>query len=339
MPIQVSCSGCQGVFRVPDKGAGKKIKCPKCEAIIQVPAGETVGTAAAAQGGQKAAANGGQKAAAGGGQKVAAGGGQKVAAGGGQAAAAKKTATEKKATEKTAAKKPSAAPKKQSESEQWYVKTATGETYGPVSKTDLDDWVAEGRVDEQDQLLQDGSENWQWASDVFPSLGGDPLAAAAGAEQPLDNDPLGLSGGDLADEPIPDEPIADASFSDPLSADEPIPDEPVASPKLPAAPTTQSLKQQAQTQQQATAQQAATDSDYTGQISDRRRRTAGLLGIFLCLFASHQFYLGNVGRGVIQAFLSLCTVGIASIWSLIEGILILAGKINTDAQGRPLRED
>ena len=74
---------------------------------------------------------------------------------------------------------------------------------------------------------------------------------------------------------------------------------------------------------------------------------AGLLGIFLGAFGVHNFYLGNIGIAVVQLLLTVfgisticCTFGItwiiASIWGLIEGILILVGTINRDAEGRPL---
>jgi len=36
MPIGVQCSGCGGKFRAPDALAGKRVKCPKCSALIEV---------------------------------------------------------------------------------------------------------------------------------------------------------------------------------------------------------------------------------------------------------------------------------------------------------------
>jgi len=53
---------------------------------------------------------------------------------------------------------------------QWYVKTAIGQTFGPISRDELNSWVTECRITAQDQVLQEGSEQWQWASDVFPTL-------------------------------------------------------------------------------------------------------------------------------------------------------------------------
>jgi predicted Zn finger-like uncharacterized protein len=38
MPLEISCSGCQARFRVPESAAGKKIRCPKCKGAIEVPA-------------------------------------------------------------------------------------------------------------------------------------------------------------------------------------------------------------------------------------------------------------------------------------------------------------
>jgi hypothetical protein len=37
MPINVTCSNCNATLRAPDTAAGKKIKCPKCSTILDVP--------------------------------------------------------------------------------------------------------------------------------------------------------------------------------------------------------------------------------------------------------------------------------------------------------------
>lgn len=67
---------------------------------------------------------------------------------------------------------------------------------------------------------------------------------------------------------------------------------------------------------------------------------AGLLGIFLGCFGVHNFYLGYTGKAVGQLLLTILSCGILSpvsgIWGLVEGILILTGSINTDAQGNSL---
>lgn len=38
--IAVTCDNCGKSLKVPDKMAGKKAKCPKCEAAIPVPGGD-----------------------------------------------------------------------------------------------------------------------------------------------------------------------------------------------------------------------------------------------------------------------------------------------------------
>jgi len=65
---------------------------------------------------------------------------------------------------------------------------------------------------------------------------------------------------------------------------------------------------------------------------------AGLLGILLGGFGIHRFYLGFIGIGVIQIIVTFATCGIGSLWGFIEGILILVGNMNTDAEGRPLSD-
>ncbi len=68
----------------------------------------------------------------------------------------------------------------------------------------------------------------------------------------------------------------------------------------------------------------------------KSKLVAGLLGIFLGGWGIHNFYLGNTGRGVAQIIVTIVTCGIGALWGLIEGILILTGSINTDADGNPL---
>ena len=59
---------------------------------------------------------------------------------------------------------PSASP------EQWHMKTPEGQTYGPVAKAELDNWVGQGRIARDCQVRREGDNQWQWASDVYPSL-------------------------------------------------------------------------------------------------------------------------------------------------------------------------
>jgi TM2 domain-containing membrane protein YozV len=70
----------------------------------------------------------------------------------------------------------------------------------------------------------------------------------------------------------------------------------------------------------------------------KSRVAAGLLGILLGGFGAHNFYLGYTNKAILQLVLTIFTCGIASIWGLVEGILILTKNENylTDANGVPL---
>lgn len=69
---------------------------------------------------------------------------------------------------------------------------------------------------------------------------------------------------------------------------------------------------------------------------------AGLLGIFLGLFGVHNFYLGYTGKAIAQLLITVLSCFVLSfvsaIWGIIEGILILCGNINVDAQGNYLKD-
>ncbi len=83
-------------------------------------------------------------------------------------------------------------------------------------------------------------------------------------------------------------------------------------------------------------------------VGNRSKIAAGLLGIFLGSLGIHNFYLGNTTKAVIQLLLTvvgwIIVIGpfIASVWGLIEGILILASKPGTqwhrDSQGYELQD-
>ena len=53
---------------------------------------------------------------------------------------------------------------------QWYVKTPDGQAFGPIAQGELDQWVAEGRVTAETQILQQGATQWQWADVHYPQL-------------------------------------------------------------------------------------------------------------------------------------------------------------------------
>ena len=65
---------------------------------------------------------------------------------------------------------------------------------------------------------------------------------------------------------------------------------------------------------------------------------AGLLGVLLGGWGVHRFYLGYIGVGIAQIFVTMLTCGLGALWGFIEGILILTGGINSDANGQPLQD-
>jgi hypothetical protein len=140
MPLQVVCPGCSAKLKAPDTAAGKKTKCPKCQAVISVPIAAP----------QAPAASSGIK-----------------------------------------------------KAENWHMQTTDGSQFGPVPKSELDEWFKEGRISADCQLLKEGADQWQWASEIYPSLEqpasiSTPAKSASGfdflgpATSTNNNDPLGL---------------------------------------------------------------------------------------------------------------------------------------------------
>ncbi len=74
------------------------------------------------------------------------------------------------------------------------------------------------------------------------------------------------------------------------------------------------------------------------QGEQKSKITAGLLGIFIGSFGVHNFYLGFTNRAVLQIVLTVVTCGAAGLWGFIEGIMILTGSINKDANGVLLKD-
>ena len=84
----------------------------------------------------------------------------------------------------------------------------------------------------------------------------------------------------------------------------------------------------------------------------KSKLAAGLLGIFLGGLGIHRFYLGYTNIGIAQLAtdvigwillpftcgISLIFILAAHVWGLVDGVMILTGSINTDAQGKPLRD-
>ncbi|MGX1807873.1 NINE protein [Nocardia sp. NPDC055321] len=67
--------------------------------------------------------------------------------------------------------------------------------------------------------------------------------------------------------------------------------------------------------------------------SDKSKLVAGLLQLLIGTLGIGRFYLGYTTIGVLQ----LITCGGFGVWALIDGVLILTGKV-PDPQGRPLKD-
>ena len=84
------------------------------------------------------------------------------------------------------------------------------------------------------------------------------------------------------------------------------------------------------------------NGSFAGESNAKSKVAAGLLGIFLGCFGVHNFYLGYNGKAVAQLLITVLSCFVLSVvsavWGLIEGILILTGSINTDANGNALRD-
>ena len=79
--------------------------------------------------------------------------------------------------------------------------------------------------------------------------------------------------------------------------------------------------------------------------SPRSKVVAGVLGILLGGLGVHRFYLGYVGIGILQIFVTFLGIGFCfslpfpfgAVWGFVEGILCLTGHFR-DVDGRPLRD-
>ena len=74
----------------------------------------------------------------------------------------------------------------------------------------------------------------------------------------------------------------------------------------------------------------------------KSKMTAGLLGIFLGAFGVHNFYLGYTGKAIAQLLITVLScftlAAVSEVWGLVEGIMILCGKITTDGKGNLLKD-
>ncbi len=64
-----------------------------------------------------------------------------------------------------------------------------------------------------------------------------------------------------------------------------------------------------------------------------------VIGIAVGFTGLHNFYLGHNIKGLIQLLLFIFSLGFFSyVWSVVELIMLLLGRVNKDAKGRILTE-
>ena len=130
MPIEFSCPHCQCLLRVADDNAGKRARCPQCNAINRIP-GQSDHSATTGP------------------------------------------ARPQPAHEPTMPQVP-VPPSSQpgAATTQYHIDSVSGQTYGPVSQAELNEWVKQGRVTANCSIRTVGQQAGMPASAYFPALGG-----------------------------------------------------------------------------------------------------------------------------------------------------------------------
>ena len=198
---------------------------------------------------------------------------------------------------------------------EWYLKDEEGNSYGPVSRLALEQWLEDGRITADCQLLAVGSQQWQWASEQFPELDDE-----TDEDEQEEDEPPEPATQVTADETRPAWSPAALSIGPAKATASPAVETP-APIVTPQAPVT--IKQAPAAIPQAEGQSR----------SSRSKAIAGLLGIFLGPLGTHRFYLGYWGVGLAMLF----TLGGLGVWSLIDAACVILGRV-PDADGRPLSD-
>ena len=89
----------------------------------------------------------------------------------------------------------------------WQLRIPDGRVYGPVAKSELDQWLREGRITSACHLLRDGSQTWHPADTIYPELA--TYAAGPAVKQPS------RGGNPFADESV-GQPYAPSYVAQPM---------------------------------------------------------------------------------------------------------------------------
>lgn len=343
----VQCTGCGTKLKAPENSAGKKIRCPKCQAVIAIPA-ESAPAPSPSGGFVPAPTGPGQRSASPSSYPASAPSGPVPAPTFSPAPAAAPTASSFPAPSVAAAAPAPAA-------EQWRVRMileGTLQTFGPVTKAELDQWFHESRLDAETELERNLSGQWVGAAAVYPSLAPSPATSPARPEPSAT--PTFAPAPTAAPSPprigLPQiAPVAPAkkandfpniltgATSAPVTSAAPVAPGGIATGIDPTSVSNIPGRKLGRKKSESMAM-GQPGRPMGGGVSSRSKMVAGLLGIFLGAWGVHRFYLGYMGMGAIQIAVTICTCGLGGIWGLVEGIMILVGSFDEDADGRKLAE-
>lgn len=188
---------------------------------------------------------------------------------------------------------------------------ADGQRYGPADEALLARWAQEGRL-VGGSILIDTEHNRQCAAITLPAVRA--ALYSAGGEAPFEQTQTAMPSPGGAAAPGPMRPAAGSGRA--ATTWPPIPPVPPQPHPAPVAYTVSFGRD--------------------GEVGDKSKVAAGILGILFGGLGAHRFYLGYPGVAVLMILANVfCGLGI--VWGMIEGVLCLCGKMR-DADGRLLRD-
>ena len=147
MPIRFHCSGCQIRLHVSSRAAGQRVPCPSCGTLLAVPSPELDPTSD---------------------PPPAASLDPPFATTPVVPSSVDVRALQPKQGDALAANAALHAQIDDATDDAWYLLTDEGDSYGPVTRSELDQWMDECRIGADYQILRSGDPQWQWATDVYP---------------------------------------------------------------------------------------------------------------------------------------------------------------------------